>query len=141
MPDRSVNVPTQTARTSEPTGRSSDYVETHTEADGSLVIRPHGVLDADHAVPFRQLLVHAIRKIRPGRLIVHLGDVRILDAIHLGTLIALCDLADDHRITVVLANPTAQLRDALLAAGANPERIHYTRETASLESPEVASMS
>jgi len=127
MPDPSVNVP--------------PHAEIHTEADGSLVIRLPRVLDADRSVSFRQLLVHAVRKIRPGRLIVSLAHVHALDAINLGTLAALCGLADDHKIAVFLADPTAEIRSALLAAGVAAERIRYTRDTVSVETPEVASMS
>jgi anti-anti-sigma factor len=140
MMERGVNIPARADRSAEPAAPRSQ-VETRTEADGTLVIHPRGVLDADRAVPFRQLLVRAVRKIRPRRLVVNLGDVHIRDAIHFGTLIALCDLADDHRIAVVLADPTVEVRSVLLAAGVSPERICYTRETVSVETPEVASMS
>ena len=116
-------------------------VETRTEPDGSLVIQPHGVLDADRALPFRQLLIHAVRKVRPRRLVVELRDVRTLDAINLGTLAALCGVADDHRVTLVLANPSAAIRSELLAAGVEAQFIHYIRETVSADTPEVASMS
>lgn len=136
MPDPSVNVPPQAARADDP----GATVETHTETDGSLVIRPHGVLDADPAVPFRQLLVHAVRKIRPQRLIVSLANVRALDAINLGTLAALCGLADDHRIAVFLADPPAEIRSALLAAGVPAELISYTGDPAGVETPEIASI-
>ena len=116
-------------------------VETRTEPDGSLVIQPHGAMGADRALPLRQLLIHAVRKVRPRRLIVELGDVHTLDPINLGTLAALCGVADDHRVTLVLANPTAEIRAELLAAGVAAQRIHYMRETVSVETPEVASMS
>ncbi|HEY0532630.1 MAG TPA: STAS domain-containing protein [Actinoplanes sp.] len=121
-------------------GLMSD-VETHSEPDGSLVIQPHGVMDADRAVPLRQLLVHAVRKVRPRQLIVDLRDVHTLDAINLGTLAALCGVADDHRVALVLANPSAEIRSELLAAGVAAQRIRYTRETTSVDTPEVASMS
>jgi len=116
-------------------------VETRTEPDGTLVVQPHGVMDAERALPFRQLLVHAVRKVRPRRLVVELGGVRVLDALHLGTLAALCGVADDHKVTLVLANPSAEIRSELLAAGVPAQRIHYTRDTVSVDTPEVASMS
>lgn len=116
-------------------------VDTRREPDGSLVIKPHGVMDADRAVPFRQLLIHAVRKVRPQKLIVELGDVGTLDPINLGTLAALCGVAEDHRVTLVLANPSAEIREDLLAAGVAAERILYTRDTVSVDTPEVASMS
>jgi anti-anti-sigma factor len=119
MPDPSVNGPSPGA----PPPERDSVVEIRTEPDGSLVIRPAGAIDADQAVPFRQLLVHAVRKVRPLRLVVDLGDVHTVDPINLGTLTALCGLADDHQITVLLTGPTAELRAALLAAGVPAERI------------------
>lgn len=116
-------------------------VETRTESDGSLVIQPRGALGTERANAFRQLLVHAVRKIRPRHLMVELVDVRTIDAINLGTLAALCGLADDHRVTVILANPRADIRAELLAAGVPAQRIRYTRDTVSADTPEAASMS
>jgi anti-anti-sigma regulatory factor len=75
-------------------------VEVRTESDGSLVVRPTGPLDADSAVPFRQMIVHAVRKVRPIRMILDLSVVTAVDPINLGTLAALCDLADDHHVVV-----------------------------------------
>lgn len=116
-------------------------VETRTEPDGSLVIQPRGALGGDRAVALRQILVHAVRKVRPHRLVVELGDLHTLDAIILGALAALCGLADDHRVAVLLANPTPAIRSELMAAGVPAQRIGYTRDTVSAETPEVASMS
>ena len=116
-------------------------VETRTEPDGSLVIQPRGAMSAARAVAFRQVLVHAVRKVRPPRLVVELGDVPALDPINLGTLAALCGLGDDHRVTVVLANPRADIRAELVAAGVPEQRIRYTRDTVNVATPEVASMS
>ena len=97
-------------------------VDVRTDADGSLVIHPHGALDADSAVQFRQTLVHAVRKLRPLRLIVNLVEVTAIDPINLGTLAALCDLADDHRVVVFLRNATPELTGELRAAGVPPQR-------------------
>jgi anti-anti-sigma factor len=116
-------------------------VETRTEPDGSLVIHPRGAMDADRAVTLRQILIHAVRKVRPRRLVVELRDVHTVDGINVGTLAALCDLADDHRVALVLVNPSAEIKSDLLAAGVPPQRIRYARETVSVETPEAASMS
>ena len=63
-------------------------VDVQTDLDGSLVLQPHGAIEA---VPFRRLLVHAIRHVRPVRLVIDLGDIAEVDGIDLGTLAALCD--------------------------------------------------
>jgi anti-anti-sigma regulatory factor len=80
----------------------------------------------DCAVHFRQVLVHAIRKVRPLRLILDLGDVSEVDPINLGTLAALCDLADDHHVIVFMDNPSAALTDQLQAAGVPRQRLRTT---------------
>lgn len=101
-------------------------VDVRTEQDGSVTVRPHGTLDDGTAVQFRQLLVHAVRKLRPLRLVVDLSDVNQVDAINLGTLSALLGLADDHHVVVFLADPTTEIREDLLAAAIPPQRIRRT---------------
>ncbi|GAA0525163.1 hypothetical protein GCM10010172_02070 [Paractinoplanes ferrugineus] len=98
-------------------------VEVRTDADGSLVVTPQAVLDTDCAVQFRQTLVHAVRKLRPLRLIVDLSGVTVLDPINLGTLAALCDLADDHRVIVFLPGASGELAADLRAAGVPAQRL------------------
>jgi anti-anti-sigma factor len=91
--------------------------------EGSLVIKPPGPLDVDGAVEFRQMLVHAVRKQRPLRLIVDLAQVTTIDPINIGTLAALCDLADDQKVAVFLVNASPELADDLRAAGVPPQRL------------------
>jgi anti-anti-sigma factor len=101
-------------------------VDIHTDADGSLVVKPHGAMDDHCAVHFRQVLVHAIRKVRPLRLILDLADVSAMDPINLGTLAALCDLADDHHVIVFMDNPSPAIAGELRAAGVPPQRLRTT---------------
>lgn len=101
---------------------SNFSVEVRTGADGSLVVQPRGDLGTECAVQFRQVLVHAVRKVRPLRLIVDLAEVTAVDPINLGTLAALCDLADDHRVVVFLHNSPADIGEDLRAAGVPPQR-------------------
>ena len=98
-------------------------VDIHTDVDGSLVVQPHGAMDDGCAVHFRQVLVHAIRKVRPLRLILDLADVSVVDPINLGTLAALCDLADDHHVIVFMDNSSATIADQLQAAGVPRQRL------------------
>lgn len=97
-------------------------VDVRTDADGNLVVQPHGAMDYARAVHFRQILVHAVRRVRPVRLILDLGDVFDVDPINLGTLAALCDLADDHHVVVFMENSPAGLALQLQAAGVPPQR-------------------
>jgi anti-anti-sigma factor len=98
-------------------------VDVRTEPDGSVVVQPHGAMDAGCAVEFRQVLVHTVRKLRPLRLILDLADVSVIDPINLGTISALCGLADDHDVVLFVDNaatPTARL---LESAGVPRQRI------------------
>ena len=102
-------------------------VDVRTGADGSLTVQPHGAIDDHFAVQFRQVLVHAVRKVRPVLLILDLGDVSAVDAVNLGTLAALCDLADDHQVVVYMDNPSAALAAQLRAAGVPRQRLRPRR--------------
>jgi anti-anti-sigma factor len=104
-------------------------VDVRTDDDGSLVVQPHGAMDHDCAVHFRQVLVHAVRKVRPLRLILDLGDVTDLDPINLGTLAALCDLADDHHVVVFMDNSSERIADELHAAGVPRQRFRANRKS------------
>jgi anti-anti-sigma factor len=106
---------------------SNTSVDVQTGVDGSLVVQPHGAMDLDCAVQFRQVLVHAVRKVRPLRLILDLGDVSDVDPINLGTLAALCDLADDHQVVVFMDNSSAAIAGQLTAAGVPPHRLRTRR--------------
>jgi anti-anti-sigma factor len=102
-------------------------VEVRTGADGSVVVQPHGAMGLECAVQFRQVLVHTVRRVRPLRLILDLGDVSHMDPINLGTLAALCDLADDHHVAVFMDNSSAAIAVQLTAAGVPPQRLRSRR--------------
>lgn len=101
-------------------------VEVRTDPDGSVVVQPHGAMNDDCAVLFRQILVHAVRRTRPLRLILDLSDVPEMDPINLGTLAALCGLADDHHVVVFMDNSTVRIADQLQAAGVPRQRLRTT---------------
>jgi anti-anti-sigma factor len=100
-------------------------VDVITSPDGSLIIRPHGVLDADAAVELRHTLVYAVRRLRPLRLILDLRHVDELDAINVGTLAAACHLGDDHQVAVFLDNSSRTVADLLAAAGVADHRLRH----------------
>ncbi|MCM4085069.1 hypothetical protein [Paractinoplanes hotanensis] len=100
-------------------------VDVDTQADGTLVLHPRGLLAADHAVDLRRTLVQAIRHDRPLRLVLHLADIDGLDAINLGTIAASCQLGDDHHVAVFLDFASAELADQLLAAGVPTSRLRH----------------
>ena len=102
-------------------------VEVRTRNDGSLVVTPHGNVGLDSAVELRQVLVYAVRRLRPSRLILDLADVSGLDPINLGTLAATCDLGDDHDVAVFVDNSSAMIADQLAAAGVPQQRVRRAR--------------
>ena len=100
-------------------------VTTITRQDGSLEVRLHGTIGADQAVVLQQTLVHALRHIRPLRLILELRDVADLDPITVGTFAAACGLGDDHKVAVFLDNASATLTTQLTAGGVPHQRLRH----------------
>lgn len=91
--------------------------------DGTLVVQSHGSLDAGDAVDLRLTLVHAIRTVRPLRLVLDLRDVTALDPINAETLAAACRLGDDHQVAVFVHAATPALARQLTAAGLPHDRL------------------
>ncbi len=104
-------------------------LDVETSSDGTLVMHPHGVLDADDAVELRRTLVHVLRRLRPLRLVVDLRDLDDLDAINLGTLAAACHLGDDYRVAVFLDHCSPAIAERLTAAGVPAHRLRHTALT------------
>ncbi|WP_436521458.1 STAS domain-containing protein [Actinoplanes sp. HUAS TT8] len=98
-------------------------LEIHTDDDGSVVICPHGAGDPERADEFRHALVHTLRRVRPLRLIVDLSDVPEPDPIELGSVVAACDLGDDHQVPVFVCSPSGAVTDRLTAAGVPRQRV------------------
>ncbi|WP_250000133.1 STAS domain-containing protein [Actinoplanes sp. M2I2] len=91
--------------------------------DGTMVIQPHGALGAEEAAELRRTLVHALRHLRPLRLILDLHDVHEVDPITLGTLAAACHLGDDHQVAVFLDRTSESIAVRLSAAGVATHRL------------------
>jgi anti-anti-sigma regulatory factor len=101
-------------------------LDVRTGADGSVVVRPHGMVGPDEAVELRQVVVHTVRKVRPLRLVLDLADVSGLDPINLGTLAAACSLGDDHQVVVFMDNPSDAIAAQLATAGVPRQRLRHT---------------
>lgn len=104
---------------------TANTVDVNTSPDGTLIIRPCGVLDAEEAIGLRRTLVQAIRHDRPLRLVLDLTEVHDLDPINLGTLAAACHLGDDHKVAVFLDHSSAALAEQLVAAGVPRHRLRH----------------
>ena len=101
----------------------SAALDVRTRSDGSVVVRPHGMVGLDAAVELRQILVRTIRKVRPLRLVLDLADVSGMDPINLGTLAAVCGLGDDHQVIVFIDNASDIIATQLAAAGVPQQRL------------------
>lgn len=104
---------------------SASTVDVSSDPDGTLVIHPHGDLDADDAIGLRRALIQAIRHTRPLRLVLDLADVRELDPINLGALAAACEVGDDHQVAVFVDNSSPDLALRLTAAGVPRSRLRH----------------
>ncbi|WP_430782453.1 STAS domain-containing protein [Actinoplanes sp. G11-F43] len=102
---------------------SASTVDVSSTPDGTLVIHPHGDLDADDAIGLRRALVHAIRHTRPLCLVLDLADVHDLDPLNLGALAAACGVGDDHQVAVFVDNSSAALAVRLTQAGVPEHRL------------------
>ena len=86
-------------------------VDVTSQPDGSVVIRPHGHVNADVTVELRHALVEVIRHTRPARLILDLADVEQVDALNLGVLAAACLLGDDQHVVVFVDHCSTAIAD------------------------------
>ncbi len=98
-------------------------LEIRTAEDGSVVICPHGAGDPGRADELRHALVHALRRVRPLKLIIDLNDVSELDPFELGSVAAACDLGDDHHVSVFVCSRSGAVAARLTAAGVSPSRL------------------
>jgi anti-anti-sigma regulatory factor len=102
-------------------------VDVTSQPDGSVVIRPHGHVNADVTVELRHALVEVIRHTRPARLILDLADVEEVDALNLGVLAAACLLGDDQRVGVFVDHCSTVIADELVAAGVSRLRLRQVQ--------------
>ncbi|MEV1154774.1 STAS domain-containing protein [Micromonospora chokoriensis] len=100
-------------------------VDVDTSPDGTLVIQPRGLLDADDAVHLRRTLVRAIRHDRPPCLVLDLRELHGLDPVNIGILAAACHLCDDHHVVMFLDHPSGAIAAQLMTAGIPVERLRH----------------
>jgi anti-anti-sigma factor len=83
----------------------------------TIVIVVRGAVDAENAAGLRQMLVDAIVRRRPRRLIIDLARATTLDPLAIGALLAAQDTASDVHVTVALRHPRGSVADQLARAG------------------------
>jgi anti-anti-sigma regulatory factor len=104
---------------------AAERVDVTSRPDGSVVIRPHGHVNADVTGELRHALVEVIRHTRPARLVLDLADVEELDPLNLGVLAAACLLGDDQQVLVFVDHCSTMLADELVAAGVSRGRLRH----------------
>ncbi|MBU2669213.1 hypothetical protein KOI35_37450 [Actinoplanes bogorensis] len=93
-----------------------------TRDDGTVVITLSGSDDGE----LRRVLVHTVRRVRPFRLIVDLGDMHDLDPLNVGSVAAACALGDDHQVSVEIVSPRGEVTQRLAAAGVPHQRLRQS---------------
>jgi anti-anti-sigma factor len=79
-----------------------------------------GTIAEDETVRLRGLLVEAILRRRPRRLVVEVGPVTTLDSAAVGTLIAAADLAPDQSVDFQVQCRDQRVAAELTQAGLTP---------------------
>jgi anti-anti-sigma regulatory factor len=102
---------------------AASTLEVITVPDGTLVLHPHALLADDDASQLRHALIHAIRHVRPLRLVLDLNDVLEPDPFSLGALAAACHVGDARHVMVLFDNCTPGVTTLLIAAGVPAHRI------------------
>jgi anti-anti-sigma regulatory factor len=102
---------------------AASTLEVITVPDGTLVLHPHALLADDDASQLRHALIHAIRRVRPLRLVLDLGDVLDLGPLSLGALAAACHVGDARHVMILFDNCTPEVAALLMSAGVSRHRI------------------
>ncbi|MEU4620610.1 STAS domain-containing protein [Actinoplanes sp. NPDC023801] len=102
---------------------AASTLEVITVPDGTLVLQPHALLADDDASQLRRVLIHAVRHVRPQRLVLDLGAVLELGPLSLGALAAACHVGDARHVTVLFDNCAPEVAALLTAAGVPTHRI------------------
>ena len=94
-------------------------VRTRLDAD-SVVVEVCGDLDGPSVAQLRHVLVDAVLRRRPPRVVLDLERVTGIDAVGIGTLLGGCDAALDLGIAVLIRDPGSLVTQRLQANGLPP---------------------
>ena len=77
------------------------------EADGAVLISPHGEIDADNAHEIREEVSGLLATSTPVSIKVDLGGVSFIDSVGIGALVGCYHAAAASNVRFVVVNPTA----------------------------------
>ena len=92
-------------------------VTTRLTGDRAAVIAPSGDVDLDNAFRIREAVDAALIGRKPGKIVVDLTDVTVIDSVGIGVLVSCYHAAAACRVPLVAVNPSCTVYRQLWVAG------------------------
>ncbi len=93
-------------------------IETHTTANGGVVLNLEGEVDYATAPQIRETITTILRGNSVASIRVDVGKVTVLDSTGIGTLVVAYRIARDMGVPVVVTNPTKFITRLFAVVGA-----------------------
>jgi anti-anti-sigma factor len=87
------------------------------EADGTVLISPHGEIDADNAHEVRDAVSVLLATSRPPSIKIDMVDVSFIDSVGIGALVGCYHAAAASNVRLLVTNPTAYVHRVLYVSG------------------------
>ena len=94
--------------------------------DAVVSVELTGAIDQPAAADLQQVLVHALLRGKPSRVVIDLRAATRLDPTAIGMLLAAADTADDLAVGLSVCNARSDVADQLLQSGLPGQRIRAT---------------
>lgn len=87
------------------------------DVDGTVLISPHGEIDADNAHEVREAVSSLLATSTPSTIRVHLADVGFIDSVGIGALVGCYHAASASGVRLLVTSPTAYVHRVLYVSG------------------------
>jgi anti-anti-sigma factor len=87
------------------------------EPDGTVVISPHGEIDADNAHEIRDAVSGLLATSPPPAMKIDMLDVSFIDSVGIGALVGCYHAAAASSVRLLVTNPTAYVHRVLYVSG------------------------
>jgi anti-anti-sigma factor len=87
------------------------------EGDGTVLISPHGEIDADNAHEIRDAVSGILATSRPPSIKIDMVSVSFIDSIGIGALVGCYHAAAASDVRLMVTNPTAYVHRVLYVSG------------------------
>jgi anti-anti-sigma factor len=87
------------------------------DVDGTVVITPHGEIDADNAHEIREAVSSLLATSTPSIIKIHLADVGFIDSVGIGALVGCYHAASASGVKLVVTSPAAYVHRVLYVSG------------------------